>query len=445
MSTIHEHAIVEIKVTGLFGYIDQVLETNKDSRDKIAQLAILYGENGTGKTTLLRLAFHLLSSRTDRGHKNALAKTPFKFLRIKLRDGTSFEAERENPDRGSFWFRIRRRRKPALSQFFELSRDGLVPNQIDEGLHEAIEECASTIIFLQDDRSIEIEPNLESTNPWRESLSERSVFSRMRGVREGRSTRCNNSHDQLGEALRDSIERFDRWLSIQYGRRTRTGMASSHAIYEHVIRRVVGANEPQRTSNSLQQLVDKLVKLSEESKVFETYNLFSSMHVGQIIESLRNANNSQMNVLSQLIAPYIETIEAQFAQLREVYDVIDTFVNQMNNFFAPKRVTYHIGDGLRVHSPRQQRLDPIRLSSGERHLLLILCTAVLARDDRTLIIIDEPEISLNATWQRNLADCLLAISKNSINQFLVASHSLAFIANYRDHVMRLEQHQLANS
>ena len=73
MTDLHPFAIVEITVQGLFGYITQKLSTNKNTRQHISRLAILYGENGTGKTSLLRLAFHLLSPRVDHGHKSKLA------------------------------------------------------------------------------------------------------------------------------------------------------------------------------------------------------------------------------------------------------------------------------------------------------------------------------------------------------------------------------------
>ena len=80
-----------------------------------------------------------------------------------------------------------------------------------------------------------------------------------------------------------------------------------------------------------------------------------------------------------------------------------------------------------------------RIQKGERHLLLILTNAVLAKSDRILFFIDEPEISLNATWQRNLVNTLLALSKDSKSQFILASHSLPLISGYQDHVLRLEQ------
>ena len=238
--------------------------------------------------------------------------------------------------------------------------------------------------------------------------------------------------------MQNSITRLDRWFTVQYGQRTSTGLASSHGIYEQVIERVASAHRPRRTSPSMKSHIANLLKLSKESQVFETYGLSSPMNVDSIIESLKNAKSNEIDVLEALLAPYIDTVEARFSALREMYHTIDAFVTQTNNFMSPKRVTYRIGEGLRVQSPHDQQLKPSELSSGERHLLLILCSAVLAQNNRTLFIIDEPEISLNTTWQRDLVGALLSVSKKSQCQFIMASHSVSLISNYRDHVLRLQ-------
>lgn len=215
-------------------------------------------------------------------------------------------------------------------------------------------------------------------------------------------------------------------------------MASSHAIYEEVIKKVASVRKPPKGPLSLTSLINNLVKLAEKSSVFELYGLSTPMNVGPIVEDLRNADKDQSRMFHALLTPYVETVKARFEELRDIFETINTFIVEVNRFMAPKWVSYRVGEGLRIFSPRDQLLRPWELSSGEKHLLLILTCAILAGSHRTLFIIDEPEISLNTSWQRDLGSALLAVSKNSASQFLLASHSVSLITPYRDRVLRLE-------
>jgi hypothetical protein len=86
----NECSISAIRVTGLFG-----LYTYRLPHDgSLPSAAILYGDNGVGKSTILRLAFHLLSASGNRGHRTALAKTEFRELEIDLSNGVTLKAER---------------------------------------------------------------------------------------------------------------------------------------------------------------------------------------------------------------------------------------------------------------------------------------------------------------------------------------------------------------
>lgn len=442
MNEIHPYAIVGIEVEGLFGYINQRLLTDRGNRDKISRLAILYGENGTGKTTLLRLAFHLLSPRTDRGHKTWIAATPFKSLSITLRDGTRVQATREEARVGDYTFSVKCPRKRVLTHHIKAKTNSTIePYDFSPELQQALLDRASSVFFLRDDRLIEVEISVEAPSLWEELFAD--VHRRAKGRKIDRPEEemywRREQTDLLGAALRISIIRLNRWFSIQYGQKTNMGMASSHAIYEEVIARVTSADRPQRTPKSLKPLINQLLKLSLESTVFESYGLSTRMNVDSIVQSLENADKDQIRTLYPLLAPYVDTVKARFAELREIFKTIDTFVRIVNRFMSPKQVTYLISEGLRIYSPQGQQISPTDLSSGEKHLFLILTSAVLARSHRTIFIIDEPEISLNTTWQRELAGALLAVSKNSLNQFVLASHSLPLITPYRDHVLRLQQ------
>lgn len=64
-----------------------------------------------------------------------------------------------------------------------------------------------------------------------------------------------------------------------------------------------------------------------------------------------------------------------------------------------------------------------KLSSGERNLLSILTLFLIIGNGRDFLIIDEPEISLNLKWQRKFLPMLSKINKDA--QIIVASHSPA--------------------
>src|SRR5688572_13035617 len=65
------------------GDLPPALATVTDDR-----LTLLYGNNGTGKTSLLRLLFHALSPAGNRGHRNALRRIRFREFRVDFHDGT---------------------------------------------------------------------------------------------------------------------------------------------------------------------------------------------------------------------------------------------------------------------------------------------------------------------------------------------------------------------
>jgi ABC-type cobalamin/Fe3+-siderophores transport system ATPase subunit len=72
------------------------------------------------------------------------------------------------------------------------------------------------------------------------------------------------------------------------------------------------------------------------------------------------------------------------------------------------------------------------LSSGERHVFLMLAKIVYSAKPDTVILIDEPEISLHVHWQQVLPQLFSELSKMLSCSFVIATHSPTLVANVRD-------------
>ena len=81
-------------------------------------------------------------------------------------------------------------------------------------------------------------------------------------------------------------------------------------------------------------------------------------------------------------------------------------------------------------------ISPYKLSAGEKQLLYIL-TTVLCQDQKpTIMLMDEPEISLHFDWQKILLESILELNPNI--QIIMATHSPAMVMNgWLEHVKEI--------
>jgi energy-coupling factor transporter ATP-binding protein EcfA2 len=114
-------------------------------------------------------------------------------------------------------------------------------------------------------------------------------------------------------------------------------------------------------------------------------------------------------------------------------------VESINSFYTDKSVTFDLRRGLRIRTALGKALKPAMLSSGERQLLLLFCNMVVAKQRPNIFIIDEPELSLNVKWQRQLVRSLLAVSRDSQMQFILATHSIELLTRHKEYVVELNQ------
>src|SRR4051795_327933 len=108
---------------------------------------------------------------------------------------------------------------------------------------------------------------------------------------------------------------------------------------------------------------------------------------------------------------------ARLDALSPIADIMTLLIQELNSFLKRKQAYFDIYQGWSVQS-RTGRIPLATLSSGEKQLFLLLCSAFLSRQSRCVFLIDEPELSLNVYWQRALPRTLQRIVEGVPTQYV---------------------------
>ena len=116
---------------------------------------------------------------------------------------------------------------------------------------------------------------------------------------------------------------------------------------------------------------------------------------------------------------------------------IEHFVDTVNRLFSETDKHIEIeGNRFDIIS-RGERLPIEVLSSGEKQILLLLLRVFLLEDQESCILIDEPENSLDISWQYQLINMLVDLNPNA--QFFVTTHSPSIFSDgWGDRIVYME-------
>ena len=147
-----------------------------------------------------------------------------------------------------------------------------------------------------------------------------------------------------------------------------------------------------------------------------------------------------MQSLQNIIIPYLESINVKLEALEKLKNTLYLFIESINKYFSNKIISFTLNKGFTLKQVGGDVIDFDLLSSGEKQLLLLFINTITSAEVATVFIIDEPEISLNIKWQRNLIDTLLEFSEEKDVQFILATHSLELLTSNFEKVTQLKNH-----
>jgi len=113
-------------------------------------------------------------------------------------------------------------------------------------------------------------------------------------------------------------------------------------------------------------------------------------------------------------------------------DRFEKYQKKINNFYAlindHFKDTYkeiqedEVTNGVKFYHTKQDKdISIYDLSAGEKQLLIIFFTVFLQDEQPSVLLLDEPEISLHIIWQQKLINTLRELNPNC--QLIIATHS----------------------
>lgn len=460
-----EPLIKSVRVDGLFGLYSYILPGEGGMQNG----AILYGDNGAGKSTILRLVFHLLSAADDRGHRNALYKADFRILEVELSSGVKVSAAQNTSDqqkvlslsisegdrviagwdflprseRQGGWIDestlelingevvIRGGSRQLIIAGSKRKSQKSVPNALhgERAFLGALKAHAPTMFILNAERRLDSDAVADPSD----EMELRRV------MRYEEPKRINDLVVRSRDiALSQALNTAAQWIRRKAIKGANQGSVNVHTVYGSVLQHLVAPKSTQDAKTAdFSELTRRLSNVETRTAELAKYEFETPLSTVAFKKSLAARSRAKAELAAGLLDPYIRSVESRLEAVSPIYEIVDRFVRIINSLLHDKKIAFTLSQGFTIENRLAAKLDPNQLSSGEQQLLLLFCYVLTARDDPSVFMIDEPEISLNIKWQRQLIQSLLDITSNANIQFVFASHSMELFSQHRKRVVRV--------
>ncbi len=187
-------------------------------------------------------------------------------------------------------------------------------------------------------------------------------------------------------------------------------------------------------SLSTVDIVTLLVK--QYTELSEQYNELQQQTSQGIIEKIKTyrldkSDQDQLDAATRTLDEIRQQIESMEASREIIMAPLEAVRILAMKLFKHSGIklgkTFSFGDAANA-------VNSDALSAGEKQMLSFIAYNAFYRD--SIVIIDEPELSLHVDWQRQLFPTLL--SQQTSNQFIIATHSPFIYSKYPDKEIQID-------
>ena len=434
-----------VEVDGLFGIYNHRIDLYLNDR-----VTLLHGQNGVGKTTVLRMINALLC-----GDVAYFSRIPFTRFLLIFHDDSRLEltpvdsntgndeatltltTESGEKQRGTVELRsgeamLLAARTDHLEPFSSIEntwidvRDGEVLTEIEvlsrygePGREYSRQRNPSWLDgFLQNVNTYLIEAQRLVRTPLdAASRDEFPLWYRHRAYRGPMLM------SRVAECSQDFKNRLD-FRMAEYGRQ-------AQALDQTYPQRLMTVSTTASDKARIHNIQTRMTKLAEKTDNYKAIGILDETtgHTFDIstLSALDGTRVSALNL-------YVDDTERKLEVLDDLANRTRHLLDSINSKFRHKHLRLDQEKGLVAKGKGDQKLPLHSLSSGEQHELVMHYDLLFKTRPNTIVLIDEPEISLHVAWQKNFLSDLMEIVRISNFDTVIATHS-PYIIGGRDDLM----------
>ena len=140
-------------------------------------------------------------------------------------------------------------------------------------------------------------------------------------------------------------------------------------------------------------------------------------------------------VKRQIAGAYLRGLTKKLTAFDDIEPRMSLFRALINEHFElGKTLEYSRERGIEITDGRGRVVPLDRLSSGEQHLLVLFGNLLFGPSRPSLVLIDEPELSLHPSWQLSFLSSIERIKQIVKVDFILATHAPAMVVDHK-HLM----------
>lgn len=422
--------ISRVEVEGLFGYMHHCVDFSTES-----PITIISGPNGSGKTHLLRL-LHAITT-LDLAE---LASIHFKEVKISFQDKRMLRVVQQEMDGDLRIFKIYGKTPPSRSW-----KSLVLEYEPDD---EDLPDVPSWVVQLP-------------SGEWYDTRSERLIPTEMAkrryntpdrqaGIKEIRGSWLASYYEDASAIFIDT-RRLDNTGS--YGRgiprhpQTRVQQYSAQVAAQVSEARRKSLNESLDADQSFAaRMLQAAHTRVKEKELKERYQRIADQHaelhasgLSIIPVDVSFPDQRTTPTTRRILDVFLDDWERKLQPLLPVHEKLKLLRSIVETKFAGKTLDLTARGSLRFKSLHDGKPLPMRaLSSGEQHLFAVFTLLLFSTRQGTLVLIDEPEISMHAAWKHSFLEEIEEVARISDLQIILATHSSAIIRGRWDIVQEID-------